>query len=154
MTDLAFIIELGNSERPALGHIPAPSIKRRMTDTGCYVVIRDDHAHRRGFILHGPPRAGVPLHIYQTCVETDYRLRAWAAQAVNTVAQRGLLAGATEVNLRCAADLPALAFWTAIGFTFRQWHVGGNQRQRLIAEMYLPLSSTPSIVRPRRLTGF
>lgn len=144
MTDFAFIIELGNAERPALGHIPSPSIKRRMIDPGNYVIIRDGHGNRRGFILHGPPRPAVPLHIYQTCVEHDYRLRGWAAQAVASIAQRGLLAGATEVNLRCAADLPALNFWSEIGFIFRQWHIGGTQRQRVIAELYLPLAAIPS----------
>ena len=114
-----------------------------MVQPGNYVIIRDGHGHRRGYILHGPPHPDRPLHIYQTCVEIDYRLRGYAAQAVATVAQRGTVAHATEINLRCAADLPAIHFWSYCGFTFRQWHVGGEQRERLIAELFLPLAAIP-----------
>ena len=150
-TDFGFVVALGRIERRALSIIPAPSIKHRMIDPGFYVIIRDGRGHRRGFLLHGPPRWGKPLHIYQTCVETDYRLRGFAAQAVAEIARRGLQAGATEINLRCAADLPAMLFWRECGFTFRQWHVGGNQRQRVIAELFSPLTASPPVLSHRVL---
>jgi len=141
---LNFIIELGDSERQALGFIPAPSIKRRCIDTGNYVIIVDGHQHSRGFLLHGPPRAGRPLHIYQACVEPSYRLRGYAAQAVAEVARRGRSAGSNEINLRCACDLPAIAFWSFCGFRLRQHHVGGHMQNRIIAELYYPLCHAPS----------
>ena len=144
MDPLNFIIELGDSERAALGFIPAPAIQRRCIDTGNYVMIVDGHQHRRGFLLHGQPRAGRPLHIYQACVEPSYRLRGYAARAVATIAQRGRLAGANEINLRCATDLPAIAFWAYCGFRFRQHHVGGCTKTRIIAELYYPLCHAPA----------
>jgi len=144
MNDLQFIVGLGNTETAALSIIPAPSIKARMIDPGFYIIIRDLNGRRRGYILHGPPRAGKPLHVYQTCVEIDYRLRGYAAAAVATLALRATVANCTEINLRCAQDLDAIHFWQALGFQFRQWKVGGRQRKRLIAELYLPLAPVPS----------
>jgi hypothetical protein len=144
MNDFQFVVALGNTETDALALIPAPAIKRRMIDPGFYIIIRDQVGRRRGYILHGPPRAGKPLHIYQTCVEIDYRLRGYAAAAITTLALRATVANCTEIHLRCAQDLDAIDFWQALGFTFRQWQVGGNQRKRLIAELYLPLAPVPS----------
>jgi hypothetical protein len=47
--------------------------------------------------------------------------------------------------LRCACDLPAIAFWAFCGFRFRQHHVGGCTKTRIIAELYYPLCHAPSI---------
>jgi hypothetical protein len=140
---LHFSVELSDSERSALGFIPAPSIRRRCIEPGNYVLIRDGHSHMRGYLLHGTPRRDRPLHIYQACVECSYRLRGYAATAVAEVAERGHLAGSAEINLRCATDLPAIAFWHYCGFRFRQYKVGGLTLNRVIAEMYYPLCHAP-----------
>lgn len=139
MTDLDFIVGLGNTERDALGFIPKPAIQRRMTAPGHYAMIRDHTGRRRGFLLHGPPSRGLPLHIYQVCVEYDFRLRGHAAEAVRTIYRRGLAAGATDLVLRCALDLQANLFWQALGFTLIQHHVGGTSKNRIIAEYSLPI---------------
>lgn len=133
ITDLAFVVGLGDTERHSLGFIPEPTIQRRCIEPGNYVLIYDQHGHRRGYILHGPLKAGRAVHIYQTCVETDFRMRTFAAHAVEQLRQRALVVGCTSIDLRCALDLSANAFWLAIGFTLLRYEMGGSQRQRAIA---------------------
>ena len=147
MNDHQFVVGLGDTERPALGFMPAPAIARRCIEPGNYVLIRDDAGRRRGFLLHGPARPGEPLHIYQACVEYDHRLRRYAADAVAVVALRGQVKGATEISLRCALDLAANAFWIAIGFTLIRYEIGGQQKQRTIARYSLPLNAAIPLCR-------
>lgn len=136
---LGFIVRLQRTETHALGFIPASAIQRRMLATDNYVLIRDGHGRRHGYLLHGPPRRDKPLHIYQACVEPDYRLRGYAADAVQTIIRRGLAAGSTELTLRCALDLRANLFWQALGFQLLGYTPGGNQRNRIIAVYSLPI---------------
>lgn len=139
ITDLAYILGLGQTERRALGFIPAPAIAQRCIQPGRYLTIRDRHGRRRGFLLYGPLNPGRPVHIYQTCVEPDYRLRTYAARAVTELARRALAAGCTSIDLRCALDLTANAFWTALGFSLVRYEIGGRQKERAIARYTLPL---------------
>jgi len=141
MNDLDFVIALHRTETHALGFIPKPTIRDRFIAPGNYVLIRDRHGHRRGYLIHAPPRPGLPCRIHQACVEADYRLRGFAAAAVATIARRATVADATELLLHCATDLPAIAFWQSIGFAFRTWNVGGRTRQRVLAELFLPLQT-------------
>ena len=139
LTDLAFIVGLHRTESDKLGFIPAPTIRDRYLAQGNYVIVRDRQGRSRGYILHGPTRPGRPLHITQVCTELDHRLRGFAANAVRTIELRGLAAGCTELRLRCALELPANAFWRALGFQLRGYAIGGNTSQRIIAEYILPL---------------
>lgn len=144
-SDLDYVVALHRTESSALGFIPAPSIQRRYLDTGDHEWVVDGHGNRRGYLLHGPARWGQPLHIIQTCVEPDYRLRHYAAAAVERIAEKARLAGCTEIRLRCALDLPANSFWLAIGFYLLQFTVGGHSTGRTIAEYWRPILQSPRI---------
>lgn len=136
---LSWITGLARHETHTLGFIPAASIKRQCIDPGNYCWIQDRHGRHCGFILHGPIRSAQPIHIYQTCVEQDKRLRTYAAQAIRRIWLRGEAAGATGLSVRCAADLPANEFWKALGFQFLQFELGGKSRNRVICSYFLPI---------------
>jgi GNAT superfamily N-acetyltransferase len=140
--DLEYIVRLHRTESDALGFIPAPSIQRRYLETRDHEWVIDHHGRRRGYLLHGPARWGKPLHIIQTCVEPDYRLRYFAAAAIQRIEEKGRLAGCTELRLRCGLDLPANAFWLALGFYLLQFAVGGRITGRTIAEYYRPIAQS------------
>jgi len=143
--DLEYVVALHRTESDALGFIPAPAIERRYLATGDHEWVTDRHGRRRGYLLHGPARWGKPLHIIQTCVEPDFRLRHFAAAAVERIAEKGRLAGSTELRLRCALDLPANAFWLALGFQLLQFAIGGQVTMRTIAEYWRPIFQSPRI---------
>ncbi len=139
MTDLDFIAGLARTETDALGFIPRPALQRRIIEPGRYIIIANRHGRPRGYLLHGPPRWGKPLHIYQACVEPDYRLRTYARRAVQQLEIQARPSGATELALRCAADLEAVRFWTAIGFDLQYTGIGGRERQRLVHHFARPI---------------
>ena len=143
--DLEYVVRLHRTESDALGFIPAPSIQRRYLDTGDHEWVTDGHGRRRGYLLHGPARWGKALHIIQTVVEPDYRLRYYAAAAVQRIEEKGRIAGCTEIRLRCAVDLTANAFWLALGFQLLQFAIGGRVTRRTIAEYSRPILQSPRI---------
>ena len=144
MDDATYIIELMKTEREALGFIPSTSIRSYWMKHGYYVLQVDLHGRRRGYILHGPPRPGRQLKIYQACIDYDYRLRGFGYSAVRTVQQRAIHAGATAITLRCAADLNANEFWMQCGFTPIRTEPGGTKRKRLIVTYRQTLTHTES----------
>jgi len=143
MTDADYIIALMRTETDALGFIPDSAIRSRFAPQGLYIIQHDRHGHRRGYLLHGPPKNGQPLHIHQACIDRDHRLRRHATAAVTKLIRRAMLAGSTALLLRCALDLQANAFWQALGFTLTHITQGGERRNRLIAHYCLPLTPHP-----------
>jgi len=143
--DLDYIVRLHRTESNALGFIPSASIQRRYLDTGDHEWVVDTRGRHRGYLLHGPARWGKPLHIIQTCVEPDYRLRYFATAAVQRIEEKGRLAGCTEIRLRCAIDLSANTFWLALGFQLSQFAIGGRVTGRTIAEYSRPILQSPRI---------
>lgn len=143
--DLDYIVALHRRNSAALGFIPSTSIQRRYLATGAVEWIVDGRGRRRGYLIHGPARWGKPLHIIQTVVEADYRLRHFAAIAVTRIEEKGRIAGATELRLRCALHLPANAFWLALGFYLLQYTVGGRITGSTIAEYARPIAQSPRI---------
>lgn len=141
MDDADFIIGLMKTETDAVGFIPAPAIRSRWIPKARFIIQRDRRGRPRGYLLHGPARTGRPLYVNQVCIEYDYRLRGHAYLAVREVIQRGLTAGCTQINLRCATDLSANWFWLTVGFQLVAWQTGGDRRNRNIFHYVYPLSA-------------
>lgn len=138
-----YIIALMRRETDALGFIPAPHIRNHLVAREQYLIQTDGHAHPRGYLLHGPPKPGRPLRIYQVCVDIDHRRILYATRMIETLRHRARTAGATRILLRCAADLPANQFWLALGAKPILIQPGGKRRNRLIITYDLPLFHTP-----------
>lgn len=148
MNNANFIITLMKTETDALGFIPAPSIRTRWIPNGRFILQRNRHGRRVGYLLHGPPKIHRPLFVNQICVDIDDRLRKYAAAAVLELLARARSAGASSIRLRCAEDLDANLFWRALGFTPTHLSVGGKRRKRSIVHYKLTLE--PEAEPPRR----
>lgn len=140
MNDTAFIVHLMRTETDALGFIPSTAIKTRWIPTGRYIIQRNRTGRRVGYLLHGPLHQGKPLHVNQVCIDIDDRLCTYAAQAVTELIKRARTVRATEIRLRCALDLPANQFWTAMGFIPQTVTDGGRRRKRKIVHYTLPIA--------------
>lgn len=140
MDDADFIIGLMKTETDALGFIPCTAIRSRWIPTARYIIQRDRHGRRRGYLLHGPARPGKPLYVHQVCMEYDHRLRGYATLAVRELVRRAQFAEASEIRLRCAFDLDANLFWQACHFYATGIHPGGDRRNRLIIEYTMPIT--------------
>ena len=124
----------------AVGFIPEPTVDRQYIQRGRYVLQADERGRRVGYLLHGKPMNGSPLVISQHCIQGESRLRGYGEAAVAEVRSRAQRVGASCITARCATDLPSLAFWRDQGFLLRRLVEGGRRRERVIAEIWLPLA--------------
>lgn len=145
MRDLDFIVALMRTERDALGFIPTPALYDRILRHGRYLIQTDGHGRKLGYLLHGPPLPGQPLRVYQACVDLDHRRIKHATRMLRRLLKQAQAAGSTEVLLRCAADLPANAFWLASGFTPGAFLPGGKKRNRLIIPYRLEIQGNSQL---------
>ena len=122
-----------------LGFIPSTTVSSRYIRNGDFIIQSDERGRRIGYILHGPIAFGRVCVISQHCVEIDKRNSGYGQQAVRTLVDRCISAGASSIRLRCAADLPAVHFWQSCGFVITNIVPGGQSRNRMIAEMVLHL---------------
>lgn len=136
MDDADFIIGLMRTETDALGFIPAPDIRRRWIPTGRYVIQHNHKGGRRGYLLWGPMRPGKVLHVNQCCIQYDHRQRGFATLAVRHMLDLAATADVSAVILRCAYDLPAIHFWSHLGFHPIAFTLGGKRRNRRIVTFY------------------
>jgi hypothetical protein len=99
-----------------------------------------------GYLLHGPIRAGRPIHVWQCVIQVDARRLANATELVAGLILDGQEANATRILLRCAADLPANAFWIACGFDLLRTFDPRNTRGRLINLYNLELTPKSQLI--------
>jgi len=137
MRDLEYILATTRCAHDNLGFIPAPTIQSFHLDRGLWLPVTTRRGRRVGFMLHGPVRSGLPLRIYQCVVEPDHRLREAATRAVDELRKRARDCGATEIILRCRENLPANAFWLAIGAQLIDQHPGGIRYRSPVNEYSL-----------------
>ena len=133
LSDAALIIGLMRTETDALGFIPGPAIRNRFVPRGHYRMIRGRGGKRIGYFLLSPLRRGKLLQIHQACVDYDFRRRRYAAAALASLIAEALENHVPEIQLRCALDLEANAFWLTMGFELLHLTQGGARRHRLRA---------------------
>lgn len=141
MTDADFICGLMRQNTDALGFIPRPTIEQRFIPRGHYILQRDRLRKRIGYLIHGPVHPDGTLYVHQTCIELDRRNRHFATDAIQTLLATATRHGARLIRLRCAADLPAIHFWTALQFSQGETSNGGTRRKRSIIPFQLPLGA-------------
>lgn len=125
---LRFIRGERKKETDALGFIPWAGVERHDELGRLAVCSRDGDLV--GFVLFGGSRE--TERVFQLAVRRDARRiehgRALVAVVENQATQlrRGVL------TARVAADLPAVAFWEALGFKAHEIGPGGNRRGRMV----------------------
>ncbi len=140
MNDANWIAGLMRENYEAVGFIPEPTVQQRYIYHGNYVFQTDEAGKRIGYILHGPIRYGQPVTISQHVIQYEKRSHGYGLIAFDTLRRRAIQNGASSIRLRVADDLPAVLFWQACGFSCHRVLPGGQARQRLIIEMFLPLA--------------
>ena len=110
--DIKYIDHLRKQESEAIGFIPIQGYEMEIDGRrGGSIYICWEHNDPVGFIYATHNRAGV-THIQQVAVQEDARRMERASALVEATQQdRDWL-----MSLRCAADLEATEFWTALGF--------------------------------------
>ncbi len=141
MDDLDYIVGLMRTETDAVGFIPSTAIANYWLRRGQYIIPRSRHGPRRGYLLHGPTKPHKLLRVHQVLIDYDWRRRAHATAAVRQLIARARRAGAPTIQLRCAADLDANAFWLAMGFTPTGIQNPPNRRSRAIITYRLDLTA-------------
>lgn len=123
----------------ALGFIPEPTVRHRYIEQERYVLQTDEKGKPVGYLLHGAMHRAQPCVISQHCIDFDARRQHYGFLAFQEFLGRCQRAGCSSVHLRVAEDLQAVHFWQACGFQTRAIVPGGQRRDRIIVEMFLPL---------------
>lgn len=152
MTDADFICGLMRENTDALGFIPSPTIKDRFIPRGHYLIQRNRFGKPVGYLIHGPVHPDGTLYVHQTCISLERRHRHFGQQTINIFLDRAIRNGAKLVRLRCAADLAAVHFWTALHFRQGETSKGGTRRKRSIIHFQLHLDGDH--VHPAPKVGF
>lgn len=112
LSDIRYIESLRRKESEAIGFIPMQRYEMEINgERGGSILVcleNDDHV---GFLYATHNKAGV-THIQQVAIQEDAR-RMERASALVQAAQRPF---DYLISLRCAADLEATQFWSALGF--------------------------------------
>lgn len=125
-TDLGFVMALQRRNRESVGGLPEPAITERVRRGSLLLgLLNGDPC---GYLLYDA-RGGI-LRVPQACIQFDARRRAYGEALVG--AMLNLEPDVTEIRLRCAADLEANVFWSALGFTCVGTVKGGSRRGRLL----------------------
>ena len=144
MDPVTYITWQMKQESNAVGFIPRATVQNRYIARGCYLLQRNSLNEPIGYLLHGRPKRGWPLHVHQVAIRIDHRRRLNATRLLRTLEGRAVHDGATCITLRCALDLEANQFWLASGFRLISTTPGGSGRHRQIATYRLDLP-TPTL---------
>jgi GNAT superfamily N-acetyltransferase len=139
LSDLTFIDGLRRSNSEAVGFVPLSGYRDELEGRrNGRILIVEDNAEQVGF-AYTTFGAGL-LRMAQVVVREDARRRERATALVDAAIDVGLRRGAREIACRVAADLDAMDFWKAVGFTFLRRTQGGNRRGRELAVFRRPIS--------------
>jgi len=130
-----YVMALQRSNRESVGGLPRPAIDERLARST--VVLGVLNGDPMGYLMWD--YSGGIVRIPQACIQYDARRRKYGVALVSW-----LLAAhpyASEIRLRCAADLEANVFWRDMGFICTATVAGGSRRGRLINAWLLDLGS-------------
>jgi hypothetical protein len=125
-SDLDYIMALQRRNRESVGGLPRPAFEERLARSA--ILLAAINGDPVGYIMFD--RRGDLVRVPQACIQYDARLRRYGLALVGTMLN--LHADASEVRLRCAADIDANIFWRSLGFTCVGTITGGTRRNRLL----------------------
>lgn len=115
MDDLTQITALMAENRESVGFIPMTTVAGRYLAQDQYIMQRDMRGRKIGYLLHGKPTPGGILTVAQHCIEYDQRLRGYGRETFGELVERARQANCRAIKVRCAANLPSMEFWRAMG---------------------------------------
>ena len=137
-----FVTALMKRDTDALGFLPASEVARR-AERG-RVLLCSDNDEPCGYAVLGFNPDWVPLH--QVCVARDARRLEHGRDLVEQAARLARQRGALGLRLRCAEDLPANAFWRALGFEPVRIERPKNRRGRGIVVYVMPTAEAGTLL--------
>lgn len=131
--DMHYVRHLAKKLTDQIGFLPTMQYDRARREGR--LLLQYENSEPCGFLIHGTTRPGEPCIIYQAAIQTDAQRRKHATVLVLTVEMVATKADCTEIRIRCAADLEAIAFWLSIGYSERARTPGGKRRGRIIVTL-------------------
>lgn len=153
---IALAEHLQRMEPHALGFLPM-SAYHHAARRGTIQPIRLSRGRPVGFLLHGPPRPGSFVRIYQIAVTPDHRREYHGTHKLRDLQNLAEKHGTDWITLRCADDLPALEFWRSVGALELCTRPGSKRTGRTLIELAIPCTidaitgACPPPPPPRRL---
>jgi len=132
-----YILHQAKRGTDAIGFLPTAKYWDLHHRNRLLVVSRDGQLV--GFALHGPARD--ETKIYQAWIEESCRRVEHGRALIERIRTIACAGRSLRIALRCADDLPACAFWDALGFTLVRKEEGGARRGRKINRFELRLPS-------------
>lgn len=125
---VAFAVSGQRKSTNSLGFVPRSHLEEYAATGQLGIVSNNDDWV--GFVVHGctPPK----LRIWQAWVRPDARWLYHGSVLITGVCTYARKIGAMRLCLRCSMDLPAVYFWTALGFSIKTHDWPYNARGRLI----------------------
>ena len=149
LPDLRYILDASKSATESIGFVPTSKLlwllERRQ------VAVNVTNGDLTGFCVHG--RTGPVVKIWQLWIQSDARRIEYGTSLVRHVVRTTAEHDVFAIGLRCATDLPAIAFWQEIGFTCVRAVNGGKRRRRRIAIFRRELSVLERLGLDRTLSG-
>lgn len=126
-TDLPFVMALQRRNRESVGGLPSPAIEERIRRRTLLLGVLNGEPC--GYLMFDYGVDDV-LRIPQACIQYDARRRHYGEQLVGVMLNS--YPNASEMRLRCAADIDANVFWRALGFVCVGTTRGGTRRGRIL----------------------
>lgn len=144
-TDLPFLVDQGHKEFECIGFLSRAcyegiingryeSAKASFNVNG-RLWIAEANAEPVGFVYASAGRS-TAARIIQVCVRSDARRIEYGQALVGQVEAWAMTRNQTAVGCHVATDIPAGAFWDALGYEFRELIPGGKKRGRMLESRY------------------
>lgn len=136
LNDLPFILSASKTAREEIGFIPSPKLAW-LCDRN-QIALSVCNGDLCGFVVHG--RTGPVLKIWQIWMRSDARRIEYGTALLEHVVRTSTKHDIYGISLRCATDLPAIAFWEQLRFLRSKTVRGGVSRKRSIAIFHRQLT--------------
>lgn len=138
----------GRVDTHAIGFLPLAAFDRRAAQGRIEAVYRN--AELVGWAMWAPSSARLVLKLYQIWVRPDARVVEHGRALCARLAERMSSERCAFIEAWVAEDLPANAFWRAIGFVATNWRYGrGEFARRHLRWVWPPPSHCLGLVRER-----
>jgi hypothetical protein len=132
-----WIAQVSRSETDAIGFL-CHEARQRHHRKGLIWTCEED-GDLVAFCVRSPLQKSGTVQIHQSFTIDPARRLDHQRALVTRIAELALLQGAHTLILKCADDLAANLFWTAVGFEPYDQTKGGRRRGRIINHFRLPL---------------
>ena len=152
MRILAYIDKLQKANADDLAFYPLTTLEKALEAR--QVLTAYENGEPCGYLWFGAVRMGMPVTIYQACIDYQARRRTHGHAVVRQLIELAQARGATAIRLKCASSADSNSFWQEIGFTCTRVTKGGIKRGRMLNHWYSPISAsfwTPEAVSPSAL---